>query len=106
MISYFRVFDHSMQPFCQEGDFVVTQTMSYPLQVGHVVVFKHPLEDVLLLKRIQWIKEDQGKLFYWVQGDNQRDSRDSRSFGWIEKESILGKAQVIHKTHSLVFGIL
>ena len=109
MIPYFQVQGKSMEPFCSEGDFVIAERMSYlfsPLQVGHVVVLQHPFEDVLVLKRIRWVKEEQGKGFYWVQGDNQKESKDSRSFGWVSADKILGRAQVIHKTQSLAFDIL
>ena len=32
---------------------------------------------------------------YWVMGDNRRDSLDSRSFGVVTRQSIIGKAEVV-----------
>jgi len=32
---------------------------------------------------------------YWVMGDNRRDSLDSRSFGIVTRQSIVGKAEVV-----------
>lgn len=32
---------------------------------------------------------------YWVMGDNRRDSLDSRSFGVVTRQSIVGKAEVV-----------
>ena len=36
-----------------------------------------------------------GKDQYWVMGDNRRDSTDSRSFGIIARDEIIGKAEVV-----------
>lgn len=40
--------------------------------------------------------EKLGKDSYFVMGDNRRLSKDSRSFGAISKEDILGKARVVY----------
>jgi signal peptidase I len=37
------------------------------------------------------LKKDQ----YWVMGDNRRDSLDSRSFGVVTRQNIVGKAEVV-----------
>ena len=44
-----------------------------------------------LIKRIDSINIKTEKEFY-VLGDNKADSYDSRKFGYIKKESIIGKA--------------
>ncbi len=36
-----------------------------------------------------------GKDEYWVMGDNRRDSLDSRSFGTVSRQEIVGKAEVV-----------
>ena len=96
MLPWFLVQEQSMEPLVYEGDFVFADNMSYRLfkpRVGQVVIARHPLKQgILLLKRI--VKEQQG--FYWIEGDNAEKSVDSRHFGWLQRELILGK--VIHRT--------
>jgi signal peptidase I len=100
MISYFTVKGHSMEPLCKEGDFVVLDKISYfmfrPLP-GDIVVLRHPQENRLLLKYILQERTENGKRLYWVEGLNKNQSSDSRSFGWILREMILGKAVMIRK---------
>ncbi len=39
-----------------------------------------------------------GKL--WVMGDNRRDSKDSRYWGFVDIENVLGKAEIIFWSHN------
>lgn len=95
----YRVQGHSMEPFCREGDFAFTLPFLRP-KIGDVVVAKYG--EKLLLKRVQKIN---GKK-YWLQGDNEKLSTDSRNFGWISKEQVLGKTFVVRKTKALAFDIM
>ena len=100
MISYFRVKGQSMEPLCREGDFVLLDTLSYLIfrpRTGDIVVLSHPQEDRLILKYIVKEKVTEHCSFYWVEGLNKGGSSDSRSFGWVPREVILGKALIIHK---------
>ena len=90
-----------MEPFYKEGDFVfvngLSYWMSYP-KVKDVVVLYHPAENHrLLLKRIMKTGKSKRGLVYWVEGINKEKSSDSRDFGWISKERIVGKGKVIHR---------
>lgn len=40
-----------------------------------------------MIKRIQKIRGNE----YFVVGDNKKESTDSRNFGWIKKDQIIGK---------------
>lgn len=97
MLSYFVVREKSMEPWVGEGDFVLGDRMSYLFfkpRVGHVVVARHPQKsNMLLLKRIVAAQEG----MYWIQGDNGSKSKDSRHFGWVGKEYIVGKAHIVGK---------
>ena len=106
MFSYFLVKEQSMEPSCQEGDFVLVNKMSYLFfrpKVGQLVVLKDPRDSSrLVLKRITAAKNS----FLWVEGDNKEKSRDSRHFGWVSSKSLLGQAKVIHKTALLDRSIM
>jgi nickel-type superoxide dismutase maturation protease len=100
MISYFKVKGQSMEPLCKEGDFVVLDKLSYLMfrpRVGDTVVLRHPKQNRLLLKYITKEKIEDSSLFYWVEGVNKTESSDSRSFGWIQREMILGRAIVVKR---------
>ena len=84
-----------MEPTLHEEDVVLISSLPY--------LFKNPkVEDVIVLKRQKYIikritKEDRGKFF--VEGDNKKESTDSRDFGWVFKKEIFGK--VIYHFSSL-----
>jgi signal peptidase I len=105
MFSYFMVKEQSMEPFCQEGDFVVVNRMSYLFsrpKVGQLVVLKDPRDSRRIVKRIGVVKDS----FVWVEGDNREKSTDSRNFGWVSVKALLGQAKVIHKTALLDRSIM
>jgi len=101
MISYFVVKGQSMEPLCKEGDFVLIDKLSYLMfrpRVGDMVVLTHPQEQGrLILKYITQEKLGENGALYWVEGLNKGGSSDSRSFGWIQRDLILGKALVVQK---------
>ena len=53
---------------------------------GDVVICQHPEQDLEMVKRVVIIEE--GRFF--VQGDNKVRSSDSRQFGWLTREHIIG----------------
>jgi nickel-type superoxide dismutase maturation protease len=106
MFSYFVVKEQSMEPFCQEGDFVLVNKISYLFshpKVGHIVVLKDPRDSSRhIVKRVTAVKDP----FVWVEGDSKEESTDSRNFGWVSLKSLLGQAKVIHKTALLDRSIM
>lgn len=106
ILSWFVVKEHSMEPFCMEWDFVVVNRMSYFFsrpKVGQIVVLKDPKDSSrFILKRVTAVQDS----FLWVEGDNKERSTDSRDFGWVRAEALLGQAKVIHKTASLDRSIM
>ena len=47
MLSFLKVKERSMEPFCREGDFVLANRMSYLFsapKIGHIVMLRHPFD--------------------------------------------------------------
>jgi nickel-type superoxide dismutase maturation protease len=88
----FRIVGNSMLPLLKPGDEVLVNFYAYQSsspQIGDIVVLKHPEKpDLIVIKRIIDINQN-GE--YCVQGDNSLESTDSRHFGLIKRELILGK---------------
>jgi len=67
-------------------------------KVGDIVVFNSPVnEELLLVKRITDIKSGDGRIFYYMMGDNREHSHDSRVFGWVSERLIVGKATMHYR---------
>ncbi len=83
----FKIEGSSMSPTFESGDVVLVNRLSYLFgkpKIGDLVVLR---KNKYIIKRISKIKENQ----FFVIGDNERESTDSRSFGWIKKKEIIGK---------------
>lgn len=79
-----------MEPTFRPGSHVLVSRLAYVLvdpEVDELVVVKHPKDSTPMIKRI---KEISGK-DYFVVGDNLEQSTDSRHFGPIKKEHIVGR---------------
>ncbi len=91
----FRVEDKSMEPAFRAGDFILVNKLAYKFgspSRGDAIVIKHPVEKTkFLLKRISVITNSDK---FYVVGDNRNFSQDSRHFGAIEKDSIIGKVWI------------
>ncbi|MEM8779555.1 MAG: nickel-type superoxide dismutase maturation protease [Cyanobacteria bacterium P01_G01_bin.49] len=88
----FRVAEFSMLPWLRPGDEVLVNTKAYRRSqpsANDVVIVCHPKKaNFLLIKRVISVEEN-GSCF--VQGDNASQSTDSRTFGWIDSQLILGR---------------
>lgn len=83
----YRVEGDSMLPTLKNGDMVLVK-LTENLQIGDIVVAKHPYRTTPIIKRITDFSTG-GKLF--LSGDNPDESSDSRVFGEIDKNDVLGK---------------
>ena len=82
-----RIADRSMEPTIKDGGFVLAIFSFFRVRLGDVVLLRRPSSNVLIIKRVLRISD--GKV--WVEGDNSRESSDSRKFGWIDSKDIAGK---------------
>lgn len=86
----FVVYGDSMKPFFESGDRLRVSVIAYKLRLpraGDAVVVRDPRTGRLVLKRIKRL-EGAG---YFVLGDNPEASTDSREFGVVYKDEIVGK---------------
>lgn len=74
-----------MNPTLREGQKVIAVRF-LPSKSGDLVVLKDPRDGRLLLKRITEVRKE----VLFVEGDNKKESTDSRHFGWIPKKSVIG----------------
>lgn len=89
-----------MEPEYKEGDFVIRNPLGFlfsSAKPGDVVLFHHPVKQIVLLKRVWRVKKERGQEYVWVQGDNLAESSDSRNFGWIAAQALLGKTWLVRK---------
>lgn len=83
----FRISGNSMQPLLKPGDEVLIAPGATPVP-GDIVVARHPFRrDVRLIKRVQAVVGDR----YVLTGDNPAESTDSRTFGPVAAEQIIGR---------------
>lgn len=85
-----KVSGGSLEPRYQEGDFVGISGIPFlfhPPQIGDVIVFRKAPYGTLI-KTIACIEPGRGEIE--VSGDH-KDSVDSRSFGAISFETVMGK---------------
>lgn len=84
----FIIEGESMIPTLNPGDAVLVAPKAR-LAIGDILVAKHPYKtSVTIVKRLTEILPD-GALI--LKGDNPLDSTDSRSFGSISADNVIGK---------------
>ena len=79
----------SMKPTLKPGDQVLVDVKTHlrrPLRPSEIVLFRQPAGTLLMVKRILSI--EQGAIH--VQGDNQSESSDSRHFGLVPIDNVIG----------------
>jgi nickel-type superoxide dismutase maturation protease len=88
LLAKFKIIGHSMEPQIRNNETVLVSSFFYWFekpQIGDIVAFRADRE--IFVKRVTKIKNNE----YFLEGDNKQDSLDSRKFGLISKEKIIGK---------------
>ena len=79
----------SMEPALRDGEWWIARR-TRRLRPGDVVVVDHPDGDFLAVKRL--VRRTGREC--WVEGDNPTRSTDSRHFGSLDQERLIGKVLV------------
>ena len=93
LLARFKIIGHSMEPQIRNGETVLVSNIPYLFktpQISDIVAFKIKTNQILI-KRIVRIQNKK----YFVEGDNKKDSLDSRKLGAISKNQIIG--EIIYK---------
>ena len=78
-----------MLPSLKEGDIVffkIYKERYSSLKPGQIVIFNHPLKNIICIKRISLVNQNN----IGVLGDNNEFSEDSNKFGLLNNEKIIG----------------
>lgn len=90
MLRFVKILDNSLLPEYQEGDYVLIGKIPLfldSLSRGDVVVFKHPLYG-MMIKKVGCVAGDGNQIY--VIGTHE-NSVDSRQFGAVRKDALIGK---------------
>lgn len=88
LFSIARVLGHSMEPTFFPNDRILVSAFPYFFtspKKGDIVIFRN--RNMTFVKRVAKIQNSK----YFLTGDNKSDSKDSRSFGLVERKDIVGK---------------
>ena len=92
---HLRVVGDSMEQTISEGDLITYKKITpknLELEVGDIVVASHPkIKNKLIIKRIYQIHQNK----FDLRGDNSLSSTDSREWGLVELDLIVGKVEKI-----------
>ena len=92
---HLRVVGNSMQDTISEGDLIIYKKINpknSELGVGDIVVASHPkIKSKLIVKRIYQIHQNK----FDLRGDNSLSSTDSREWGLVELDLIVGKVEKV-----------
>lgn len=90
MFKIIKVTGNSLSPEYQAGDFVILVTSPFfltSIRRNNILVFRHPQHGTLI-KKVERVTEADGRIF--MTGSHPT-SIDSRSFGTISKDTVIGR---------------
>ena len=88
----YLVAGHSMEPTIRDGDWVLVDATAYTARrprIGDVVVASDPRERARAVFKRVARRNPNG---VWLLGDSPQQSTDSRDFGWVSDEAVIGRA--------------
>lgn len=101
VVEAYEIKGASMDPTFQSGHRVIVAKVLIEIERGDIIVFHAPDSSKTLVKRVIGLPGDKYDMHglvrtlkaneYFVQGDNTHDSHDSRFFGPIKEDMIIGE---------------
>jgi len=96
----------SMEPAIKNGKVLIISRFAYGIRLprrqgylirwvqpkaGEVVVFYTPMGELAVKRIAAIISDDSRAVKFYAEGDNDLASYDSRAYGWVSVENIIGK---------------
>lgn len=92
----YEVQGESMLPALAPGDYLIIDRWAYasrPPRPGEIVLLCDPRDqDRVIIKRVRWTVPDG----VWVEGDNAAASTDSRHFGPVGRQLLIGRMRWLY----------
>jgi nickel-type superoxide dismutase maturation protease len=88
----FAVAGRSMEPTLQDGDWVLVDKTAYGdhrPRIGDLVAARDPRHPARIVFKRVARRNPKG---VWLLGDNPAESTDSRTFGWVADDLVMGRA--------------
>ena len=61
------------------------------VQVGTIIVYRSPSDSFVIKRLTEKVQVSDSEFYYWFEGDNKDESFDSRNYGFIQNEAIIGE---------------
>lgn len=90
-----------MLPTLRSADIILASSLPYLFRkprINDIIITKDPRDNRSIIKRIVRIENSH----YFLQGDNEKESTDSRQFGMIERKNITGKVIYVLRGSSVL----
>jgi signal peptidase I len=105
--AFYQIPTSSMEPTLNIGDVILVDTWAYSEKLPaerDIIVFKRTERSSVLVKRIKKIRRTTTGHEMYVLGDNTNNSYDSRQFGWVTTQHLIGKSQFVWFNLIHLFG--
>ena len=96
--AFYHIPSQSMRPTLIAGDVILADTWALndrAVSIDDVIVVKRSAHSMLLVKRLKKTRFINNQMELFIEGDNTTRSVDSRNFGWIPDDFVVGKAQFV-----------
>ena len=96
--AFYHIPSESMNPTLQTGDVALIDTWAYENQLAlanDIIIVKRTGKSMVLAKRLTKTRNRNEEIELFIAGDNLNNSIDSRRFGWITDNYIIGKVQFV-----------